>query len=119
MSHTKPTHLKPHRKRSGFTQQELAFLIGGRKHSAISRYEAGQRSPDLETAFAYQVLFDGELLRKLFPGLYDKVRARVLERVKALAERLQKEGIGDRKRAYKIARLRRLADEESNAVSVV
>jgi len=109
MSHRHLTNLKPHRKRSGFTQEELGFLLGHKKHSAISRYEAGERSPDLKTAFAYQVLF-GRALEELFPGLQDEVRSEVGKRAQQLAQEISEHG-ESRKAPYKLERLGRLAKE--------
>ena len=100
MSHR---NLKPHRKRSAFTQGELGFLLGRKKHSTISRYEAGERSPDLKTAFAYQLLFDREL-NELFSGLRGRVCAEVAERARTLAEEIRRTG-ENRKTAYKLKKL--------------
>lgn len=109
MSHQHVTNLKPHRKRSGFTQEELGFLLGDKKHSAISRYEAGERNPDLKTAFAYQVLF-GRAVEDLFPGLHDEVRSEVGKRAQQLAQHIKEDG-ESRKASYKLERLARLAKE--------
>lgn len=103
MSHRHSTKLKRHRKRSGFTQEELGFLLGHKQHSAISRYEVGERSPDLKTAFAYQVLFGPEP-QELFPGLLATVRAQVGERALRLAEEIKRGGDNPRA-AYKLKKL--------------
>jgi transcriptional regulator with XRE-family HTH domain len=111
-AHGHPAHpmshrnLKPHRKRNAFTQKELGFLLGRKTHSTISRYEAGERSPNLETAFAYQLLFDRQL-DELFPGLRASVRAELAERARTLAEEIRRTGEG-RKAAYKLERLAEL-----------
>ena len=103
MSHRHSTKLKRHRKRSGFTQEELGFLLGHKQHSAISRYEVGERSPDLKTAFAYQVLFGSEP-QELFPGLLETVRAQVGERAKRLSEEIKRSG-ENRRTTYKLKKL--------------
>jgi DNA-binding XRE family transcriptional regulator len=100
------TKLKPHRKRSGFTQEELAFLVGDRKHSAISRYEAGDRRPDLRTAVAFKMLFDSDL-RELFPGVHAQVSGEIAERAQKLSEQIRMQG-GGRKADYKLRMLSRL-----------
>ena len=109
MSHRHLTNLKPHRKRSGFNQEELGFLLGDKKHSAISRYEAGERNPDLKTAFAYQALF-GCAVEELFPGLQDEVRSEVGKRAQKLAQEISQCG-ESRKAPYKLERLGRLTKE--------
>jgi transcriptional regulator with XRE-family HTH domain len=107
MKHGHSTKLTQHRKRSGFTQKETGFLLGGVGHSAASRYETGERSPDLKTVFAYQVLF-GKRAEELFPELYGEARAEVAERARQLSQNL---GGGDTnaRGAYKLGRLAGLA----------
>ncbi len=103
MSHPHRINLKPYRKRSGFTQQELGFLLGLKQHSCISRYEAGASNPSLETALAYQAVF-GRELQELFPELHGRVFASVGERARQLSQRLS---CGDEKRkaTYKLQKL--------------
>jgi transcriptional regulator with XRE-family HTH domain len=111
MSHRHSNILKPHRKRSGFTQDELAFLLGLKEHSAISRLEHGGREPSLRTALAYGVLF-GRDLQVLFPRIHAEVCAEIGSR----AERLSKEigpGADNRKSAYKLDKLAALKTEAS------
>ena len=114
MSHR---NLKPHRKRSAFTQEELGFLLGRKKHSTISRYEAGERSPDLKTAFAYQLLF-GRDLNELFSVLRGSVCAEVAERARTLADEIRRTG-DNRKTLYKLKELARLnSNEDENAPAI-
>ena len=94
--------LKPNRRRSGFTQEELAFLVGDRKPSTISRYEGGERWPDLRTALAFKVVF-GRNIIDLFPGVHDEVIAQVRERAKRLSQEIERQG-GSAKRKYKLKR---------------
>ena len=104
------TRLKRHRKRSGFTQKELGFLLGDRRHdSAISRYEAGERTPGLKIALAYKLLF-GSDLRELFPGAHAQVAAELRERARLLSEEIRRGGMS-RKSAYKLEKLARLQNE--------
>ena len=105
MSHCHSTKLKRHRKRSGFTQEELSFLLGRREHSAITHYEAGRRTPDLKTAFAYEVLF-GERANELFGGLRAQARAEVEERARQLAQEISADTSA--RGTYKLGRLARL-----------
>ena len=109
--------LKPHRKRSGFTQKELAFLLGGKKHSTISRYEAGERKPDLRTAVAYCVLFD-RALADLFPGLHADVLGQIGERAERMSQEIGREGQGARAK-FKLEKLIRLTGERSKNATAV
>src|SRR5262245_7566576 len=105
------TKLRAHRKRSGLTQKELAFLLGGKQHSTISRYEAGDRRPDLRTALAYGLLFESAL-RDLFPGVQAEVVNGVGERALRLWQEISGRGEGG-KIKYKLKKLGHLKKDES------
>ena len=51
------SYLKTYRKKGGLTQDEVAFLLGCESGTKISRFEHRARQPNLETAFACQVVF--------------------------------------------------------------
>jgi transcriptional regulator with XRE-family HTH domain len=79
-------YLKTHRKRAGLSQDEVAFLVGMSSGARVSRYERARRLPSLETAFAYQALFDLPL-KELFPGVYNTVTHKMQKRAHVLAAR--------------------------------
>lgn len=109
--------LRSHRKRSGLTQKEVAFLLGGKKHSTISRYEAGERRPDLRTALAYCWLFDREL-DELFPGVREEAHREVEERAKHLTREISQQRYGT-KNSYKLKKLARMQKEGTRDASAV
>lgn len=80
-------YLRTHRKRSGLSQEDVAFLLGLKSGQIISRYERLDRVPSLETAFACQVLFD-TLPHELYPGLYAKVESITRRRTRTLIARM-------------------------------
>ncbi len=80
--------LRSHRRRSGFTQEDLAALIGAQSASQVSRHESGEREPDLRTALAYRIVFDAPIAH-LLPKLNREVAQEVDTRATALAERLK------------------------------
>jgi DNA-binding XRE family transcriptional regulator len=82
------TYLRPFRRRWGLTQQELAFLIGVKNGTVISRIEGLKKAPRLEWAVACAVLFDTRAL-ELFPGLFSEVHEDLLRRATELYEELQ------------------------------
>lgn len=86
-SHPLPNYLRMHRKRSGFSQDEVAFLLGVKSGAKVCRYERRRRVPPLETALAYEVIFRIPV-RKLFLGTYEEVERRVVKRAEHLARRL-------------------------------
>jgi hypothetical protein len=78
--------LRAHRKRSAFSQDEIAFLSGALKGSKVSRHEQMTREPKLKAALAYEVIFDRPVA-ELFPALFEKIKASVQKRARILAKR--------------------------------
>jgi transcriptional regulator with XRE-family HTH domain len=97
-------YLRTYRKRAGLSQDEMAFLLGGRRGTSVSRYERFRRSPELPAAFAYEVIFRVPS-SKLFAGIFDQVQRAAIRRVRALHRRLDA-AAPDRYTAQKLAALR-------------
>ncbi|HEX4961648.1 MAG TPA: helix-turn-helix transcriptional regulator [Thermoanaerobaculia bacterium] len=68
------------RKQKGLSQDELAFLLGWKSGSAVSRLEQDRRKPSLETLLAMEAIF-GIPIRELYAGKFQKVESAVKERV--------------------------------------
>lgn len=85
--HVLDNYLRTYRKRAGFSQDELAYLLGTDSGAKISRYERNGRQPSLDTALAYEAVF-GVPARDLFPGRFVKARTRVRRRAAFLRRRL-------------------------------
>ena len=81
-------YLRAYRKKSGLTQQELAFLLGCKSRSRISRYEKRRRLPPLRTAIACEVAL-GIPVSSLFAGMRDEAERDIRKREKELRSRLQ------------------------------
>ena len=81
-------YLRPQRRRWGFTQKELAFIIGAKSRTGVSRLENGKRPPSLAAAFALHIVF-GTDAAELFPAHFAEVENGVLARAYDLYERLQ------------------------------
>ena len=86
-----PNYLRKYRKRTGLSQEEVAFLSGCQAGVKFSRYERFLRQPTLENALACEVAF-GVPVRVLFAGTYQKVERLVLTRARMLAEKLAAAG---------------------------
>lgn len=84
------SYLRARRKGSGLTQDEVAFLLSGRAGSNVSRYEHGDRRPNILTAFGYQVTF-GVSAHELLDGLFAEVEQNVMKRADQLLRRLGRE----------------------------
>jgi hypothetical protein len=82
------SYLRPVRRRWGFTQQELGFLIGHRSGKSISRIESLKQVPTLHAVLACAVIFEAAAV-KLFPGLFCDVEQAVLARANELYNELQ------------------------------
>ena len=106
MSKKLPNYLRTYRRHSALSQREMAFLLGSRRGSKVSRHEQSARVPSIEALLGYEVVL-GVPLRMLFAGIYEKVEAVVRERAKALIAELLTEPHSEL-RARKIQLLRRL-----------
>lgn len=81
-----PNYLRANRKRLALSQDEVAFLLGTQSGAKVCRYERFVREPSLETAFAFEAIFQRPA-RELFGGLYQKIEQKVAARAKALTFR--------------------------------
>lgn len=107
MSSRLDNYLRTYRKRAGFSQDEVAFLLGSTSGAKVSRYERLARKPNIRTALAYEVIFCAPA-RELFAGLYQKVEKATQERGRLLAQKLVS-GKADRLTPRKLATLRSLS----------
>src|SRR6266540_1146707 len=87
-----PNYLRKYRKRTGLSQEEVAFLSGCQAGVKFSRYERFLRQPTLENAVACEIAF-GVPLRVLFAGKYQKVDKLALTRAPLQAQNLAAAGI--------------------------
>lgn len=85
-----PNHLRAHRKRLGLSQKDIAYLLGSGCGAKVCRYERFTREPSLETALAYEAIFQRPF-RELFSGPYQKIEKEVAARAKGLAERTKRQ----------------------------
>ena len=118
MDHALECYLRTYRKRSGFTQEDVAFLLAKKSGQLISRYERLQRRPGLRTLIACELLY-GASLRKLYPGLTRDIESELLARARSL-HRTLKDQQHTGHVAYKLSVLneimRRLCDEDKQDV---
>ena len=83
MARPLPNYLRAHRKRSGFSQNDLAFLLGCRRETKVTRYERFARQPRLQTAFACAIIFRVPP-EALFAGAHTEATELVLRQARAL-----------------------------------
>jgi DNA-binding XRE family transcriptional regulator len=74
------------RRRSGLTQEDVAFLVGLSVASQVSRHESGEREPDLRLALGYKLIFDATV-HELLPRIYFDVAKNVRNRAQALLDK--------------------------------
>src|SRR5262245_59281885 len=101
-----PNYLRTYRKRSGLSQDEVAFLLGFKGGTKVSRHERFSRQPNLETVFAYETIF-GVPARELLAGIFQKVEEAIQKRAQVLAEKVNAEK-PNRITTQKLERLRAL-----------
>jgi transcriptional regulator with XRE-family HTH domain len=105
-------YLRTHRKNRGFSQREVAFLLGRASGAKVSRYECSKRLPPLETIFAYEVIL-GVRAEELFAGIQERARRQALKRARQLASRLARKA-GDPVLKQKIEFLREIGNRGSD-----
>jgi hypothetical protein len=88
-----PHYLKTHRKRSGLSQEEVAFLLGNDNGEKVCRHERFAREPSLRSALAYLIIFQGQA-EELFAGIHEEVKREVITRAKKLARRRKESPTG-------------------------
>lgn len=87
-----PNYLRSNRKRLSLSQEEVGFLLGIQgtgKGEKVCRDEKFVREPSLQTALAYQVIYQ-KPAHELFAGLYDQIEEHVAARAKILSFRKDK-----------------------------
>ena len=85
MSGSLNNYIRRARKRLGLSQRELAFLIGKKTGSYVSRFEKGRRVPTLEMAMALGVILKTPI-EELFAGRFEKVEHTVVARARELSQ---------------------------------
>src|SRR3954470_17020249 len=83
------SYLQMHRKRLGFTHDEIAFLCGAMCGSSVARHEKGVRLPMLRTALMYEFIL-GASVKELYEGVFHEARDAVQTRAKGLIASLQR-----------------------------
>jgi DNA-binding XRE family transcriptional regulator len=91
-------YLQVLRRKSGFSQNELALILGIVTESQLSRHERSASAPGLLAALAYEALFH-KPVSEIFPGFYCTVSAGIEERLVRLETLLQESSIRGRKAA--------------------
>ena len=89
MSYKLDNYLRTYRKRSGLSQDELAYLLGCESGTKVSRYECFERMPGLKTAIACKIVF-GATACDLFAGTWEKVEEEIKNRAQLLARRISR-----------------------------
>ena len=84
------SYLRPLRRRWGFTQGELAFLLGIKTGKAVSRIEGLKQAPTFNAALSCALIFNTAPV-KLFPGLLSDAERSVVARARQLYDELQGE----------------------------
>jgi transcriptional regulator with XRE-family HTH domain len=89
--HKLENYLRMYRKRAGLSQDEVAYLLGGKSGTIASRYERFRRTPSLETALACEAIY-GVPVKELFAGVSAKAEGLVRRRARLLKKRLDASG---------------------------
>jgi len=82
-------YIRSARRRAGLTQDELAYLLGGRGGKMVSRYERFEREPMLRAALAIQAAL-GVPAHELFAAAYHDARKTVVRRARVMELQLRR-----------------------------
>ncbi|PWU05334.1 MAG: hypothetical protein C5B51_14715 [Terriglobia bacterium] len=105
-----PNYLRTYRRRAGFSQDEVALLLGATSGTKVSRYENFSRIPSVRAVFGYQAIFRVPS-SELFAGAYQDVQRQVIVRAGQLIKILD-ETADDAITSRKIALLRSIVEGE-------
>jgi transcriptional regulator with XRE-family HTH domain len=100
-------YLRAYRKRSGLSQDDVAFLLGTRSGTRLIRYESFERTPPLRTALGLAAIYRTPA-DEIFAGLQKRERLRSAARARILVSRLEKNGL-DRRAGRKVMTLKAIA----------
>jgi DNA-binding XRE family transcriptional regulator len=107
------SYLSSHRKRSGLSQARLGKLLGYPDEGPVSRHERLCSAPPLRIALGYQAIFQIPV-SELFPGVYERIKQDMEERLAELERTLQQSSARGRE-ATRIARTLEWLWERQNA----
>lgn len=107
-------YLRTYRRRSFLSQDEVAFLLGVATGTRVTRHEGAQRTPTMETALGYEVLF-GVPLHELFASDAQKVETIIRQRLPELIRQVEERGGSEEKLASLRNLSERLAQHHENA----
>src|SRR5689334_994508 len=105
------SYLRTYRRRSFLSQDEVAFLLGVKTGTRVTRHEGSNRIPKMETALGYELLF-GVPLRELFASEAYKVETIIRERLPELIREVKETGGSELKLAFLRSLSERLAKHE-------
>lgn len=100
--HIKHNYLRWHRRKSHLTQEDLIFILGVKDKSQVSRWEKGERKPDIYTLLSYHLLFGipiEEMFGRQKNTLTESISKKIAERISFLKEN-GPDGIGLKRIAF-------------------
>jgi transcriptional regulator with XRE-family HTH domain len=80
----KQNNLILYRRRMGFTQKQIARLLGQRDASMVSHYEHGRALPPLAVALSLEIIYRVPVAF-LFPAMYDELKREIREQEESLS----------------------------------
>jgi transcriptional regulator with XRE-family HTH domain len=79
----KPNDLVLYRKRMGFSQKQVARLLGHRDTSMVSHYEHNRALPPLAVALGLEIIYRVPVAF-LFPGMYNELKRTIRDKEDSL-----------------------------------
>lgn len=111
-------YLRVRRRQSQLSQKELAFLLGYKHESFISRLERHDRGMTFSTSRACRIIF-GSRTKDIFPALLKEHDSKLMQRMQDLCTTLEQDGPSKRKEVKLLllrAAIDRLGEADGAAV---
>lgn len=87
-------YTKTCRKKTGLSQNEVAFLLGLKSSHFIVHTELGNENPTLSRLLLYHILYDKQV-DDLYPELLEKLALEIFSRIAFLSKQLEKKNQTD------------------------
>lgn len=85
--HITVPYLRALRRRSAFSQEDVAFLLGAFTGTRVSRHETGACAPPLDVALAYEIIFE-VAIADIYEDDLRRVSAEIRKQARMLHESL-------------------------------
>ena len=88
----------------GLTQADVAFLLGFKTTTTVSKHELAKRRPSSKTALAYALIY-GVSVKDIFGGEFIRMEPEINRRTETLIKKIKSTEKQSVKRQYRLSKL--------------